>query len=629
MIDARVTRQNHKLGSDWLFITIIVFLSIIIYANTLWNGFVYDDMGEIVNNQWVRQFNNLFSACHRYRISETFTIWLDYKLWDHSAVGYHFTSLLFHILVSVGVYFLANLILKNRLSAFFTGALFATHPVHTEAVSVISHRQELLAMLFMLISLILYIKGRSFDKTKRKKTWFFIILSLISYFFAMTAKEVAIILPVLIFLYDCFFHSNSSIRNWKLEIRNSAKYYIPYLVIFGLFFLFSITGPRWRFSYAGFNVVSLGHSLSGGRSYASILLTQLKGFSEYLRLLFYPNRLSIDYYFPIRATLFQPSTILGLILLFGLLALMIILFKKSKIISFGMAWFFINLLPVANIIPKTFFVAERYLYIPSFGFCLIVGFTLWQLVIRKSLKIWGIILFGLIISFYSVRTIMRNFDFKSEYTLWSKTLKDNPMSSTGYNNLGAALLDSGEIERSIEQFRKAIELVPTYAKSYYNLGIAFLNIERYDEAIDNLSSSIRYDPKSYESYIALGTVYQKLGKHSEAIEEFKIALTINEDANIHHALGISFQNVNRFDDARQEFERAIAINPDLGEAHNDLGIEYGRKGLFDEAIQEFNIAIMKMANPVPAYHNLGLIYQKKGELEPAIEAFQKAKDLSK
>ncbi len=629
MIDSRVTIQNHKLGSHWLFITIIVFLSVIIYANTLWNGFVYDDMGEIVNNQWVRQFNNLFSACHRYRISETFTFWINYKLWDLSAAGYHFTSLLFHVLVSVGVYFLANLILKNRLSAFFTGVLFAVHPVHTEAVSVISHRQELLAMLFIIISLILYIKGRSFDETKRKRTWFLITLSLISYFFAMAAKEVAIILPALIFLYDRFFLSNSLNRNWKLDIRNSIKYYIPYIIIFGLFFLFSITGPRWRFSYAGFNVVSLGHSLSGGRSYTSILLTQLKGFSEYLRLLFYPNRLLIDYYFPIHATLFQPSTILGLILLIGLLFLMIILFKKNKIISFGMAWFFINLLPVANIIPKTFFVAARYLYIPSFGFCLIVGFILGQLVIRKSLRIWGIILFGLIISFYSVRTIMRNFDFKSEYSLWSKTLKDNPMSATGYNNLGAALLNSGDIEQSIEQFRKAIELVPTYAKSYYNLGIACLNMGSYDEAIDNLSYSIRYDPKSYESYIALGTVYQNLGKHLEAIEEFKIALTLNEDAKLHHALGISLQNINQFDDALQEFKRAIAINPDLGEAHNALGIEYGRKGLFDEAIQEFNIAIMKMANPAPAYHNLGLIYQKKGELEKAKQVFQKAKNLAK
>ena len=624
-------RFQSKAGKiHWLFIILTVFLTLVIYSNTLSNGFVYDDMGEIVGNQWVRQLKNLFSPCHRYRITETFTFYIDYKLWGLSPSGYHFTNLLFHILVSVSIYFLANLILKNPVPAFFTSALFAAHPVHTEAVSVISHRQELLAMLFMIFSLILYIKGRtaqSLDRARRKRTWVFIALSLSFYFLAMAAKEVAIILPALLFFYDFYFQKDSLLRNKKLQIRNSAKWYIPYFILLGLFVLFSITGPRWRFSYPGFNVVSLGHSLSGGRPYFSILVTQLRGFSEYLRLLFFPNRLSIDYYFPFYKSIFLPSILLSVFLLFVILALTVITFRRFKIISFGIVWFLINLLPVSNIVPKTFFVAERYLYIPSFGFCLIIGFVLWKLILKKSLRILGIIIFGLLIILYSVRTIVRNFDFKSEYTLWSKTLKDNPMSATGYNNLGAALLNSGEIERSIEEFKKAIELVPTYAKSYYNLGIAFLNIGRYDEAIDNLSTSIHYDSKSYESYVALGSAYQKVGKHSEAIDEFEKALKLNEDANLRHATGISYRNAGKYDEALEEFKKAITLNPDLGEAHNDLGVEYGRKGLYDEAIREFNIAIIKMSNPVPAYHNLGLAYQKKGEQDKAIQAFQKAADL--
>lgn len=625
MIDPWVTTQNHRLGSQWLFITIIVLLSIIIYTNTLWNGFVYDDMDEIVNNQWVKQFNSIIEPCHRYRITETSTFYLNYKLGGPAPSGFHLTNLLFHILVSVSVYFLGWLLLKNPLPAFFAGALFATHPVHTEAVSIISNRQELLMMLFLLLSLILYIKVReseSLGKTRRPKIWVFFGLSLIFYFLATAAKEVAIILPVLLFLYDFYF-----LRNSKLGIRNSLKWYIPYFIIAGLFVLFSISGPRWHFSYPGLNVVSLGHSLSAGRSYASILVTQLRGFSEYLRLLFYPDRLSADYYFPIYQSIIKPNIIFAILLLVSSFVFTVILFRRFKVISFGLAWFLINLLPVANILPKTFFVAERYLYIPSFGFCLAIGFLFWQMINRKPLRILGIILFDVVIMFYSGRTMVRNTDLKSEQTLWSKTLMVNPMSVPAHANLGAALLNEGRLEESINESRKAIAINPSYTKPYYNLGIALLKLERYQEAIDNLSSAIRSDPKSYESHIALGAVFQKTGKHSEAIEEFKKALTLNGDANLHHALGISYQATGEYDEAIKEFRLAITINPNLGEAHNDLGVEYGRKGLYDEAIKEFNEAIAKMVNPAQAYHNLGLAYQKKGEPDKAIEAFQKTKNL--
>ena len=120
MIDPRVTTQNQRLGSHWLFISIIVLLSLIIYANTLWNGFVYDDMDEIVNNQWVKQFNSRIEPCHRYRITETSTFYLNYKLGGPAAFGFHLTNLLFHLLVWSASICSPGLLLKNQLPAFFS-----------------------------------------------------------------------------------------------------------------------------------------------------------------------------------------------------------------------------------------------------------------------------------------------------------------------------------------------------------------------------------------------------------------------------------------------------------------------------------------------------------------------------
>jgi tetratricopeptide (TPR) repeat protein len=593
-----------------LFIFIIVVLAVIVYANTLRNGFVYDDSWEIVDNNWIRHFSSLFSECHRYRLTETFTLFVDYKLWGLNPSGFHLTSLLFHILTSVAVYALVYSILKEKWSAFFTGFLFVTYPVHTEAVSIISHRQEILAMLFMLLGLIFYIKQKG-----RTSHWS-LAISMIFFACALGAKEAAFIFPFLLLLYDLYFD----------KTRIKFKHYLPYILLLGLFLIvFSIPSPRWNFKISGFDTVSFGHSLSGNRPYYSIILTQLKGFSQYIKLSIFPHPLNIDYYFPVYTSLFQDSIYLSLLLLLLIIFLCIITYQKYKIISFGIAWFLINLLPVSNILPKTFFVAERYLYIPSFGFCLILAWILAKGLNKKRTRIISIVVLGLIIIFYSIRAIQRNFDFKSDYTLWSQTIKDNPKSVHGHNNVGIGLLESGKTEQAIKEFELAIQLAPTFAKPYYNLGIVCEKLGNYEKAIDNLNTSLKLDVNLAESHAALGTIYQKLGKYDLVIENLEKAVLdskLSDDASLHYTLGTGYRDAGRYDKAQNQFKKAINLYPKYGEAHNDLGIELGRIGQYDEAIKELTAAISLISNPAQAYYNLATVYIKKGEYQNAINALK-------
>jgi len=593
-----------------LFILIIVVLSCIAYCNTLKNGFVYDDKFEIVDNVWIRSFKNLFSECHRYRLTETLTLFVDYKLWGLKPLGFHFTSLLFHILTSAAIYAFAYLVQKEKKAAFLTGILFATHPIHTEAVSVIAHRQEILVMLAMTLGLIFYIKQ------KRANNYWFLVVSCIFFALSLGAKEVAFVFPLLLLLYAIYFEKE------KPEI----KHYLPYLILFGIFLLlFSIPSPRWNFKISGIDAVSFGHSLSGNRTYLSILLTQLKGFAQYVKLLILPHPLNIDYYFLNYTSIFQNAIFLSLLLLLLLIFLTIITYKRNKIISFGIAWSLINLLPVSNILPKTFFVAERYLYIPSFGFCLILGWLLSQGISKKSLKIPSMIILGIIITLYSYKTIERNFDFRSEYTLGAATLKNNPQSVHGHNNLGIGLLESGKTQEAIKEFETTIQLAPTFAKPYYNLGITFYRLGDYKNATENLKTSIKFDPKSAESHAALGIIYQKLGQCDLAVKNIQIALNdcqLGQDASLHYSLGTAYRDVGRFDEAIVEFKKTVELNPNLGEAHNDLGIEYGKKSLYDDAIIEFGKAISLINQPSQVYYNLGFAYMKKADYTKAIQVFQ-------
>jgi len=601
-------RTNNR--THLLFILIIVVLTIIVYANTLKNGFVYDDAWEIVNNNWVKNFQEIFSSCHRYRLTEIFTLFTDYKIWGLNPFGFHLTNLLLHSLTSVAVFLLAYSILHKKWASFIIATLFAVHPIHTEAVSIISHRQEILVMLFIALGLIFFIKQ------KTSNNYFPLAISCLFFALALGAKEVAFIFPFLLLLYDLYF------ENKKPKI----KYYIPYLAVLGLFLiLFSIPSPRWNFKISGFDTVSFGHALSGNRTYASILLTQLKGFTRYVKLLFFPHPLSIDYYFPTYTSIFQDRLILSLLLLLFVVFLAVITYRRYKVISFGIAWFLINLLPVSNILPKTYFVAERYLYIPSFGFCLLLGWILAEGLSKKKTKIISAIIFGLIITFYSIKTVQRNFDFRSEYTLWSETLKRNPKSVHGYNNVGVGFLEKGDVKEAIKNFESAIELAPTFTKTYYNLGIALYEAGDYVKAVENLKTSISLDPKSGESYAALGTVYQKMGQSFLAISNFRTAIQdygLKQDASLHYSLGIAYRDVGRVDDAIGEFRKAISLNPKLSEVHNDLGIEYGKKGLYDEAIREFEIAVNPIINSPQIYYNLGFAYTKKGEYNKAVQSFQ-------
>ncbi len=601
--------QTNK-RQDFLFVLIIIVLTIIVYINTLKNGYVYDDSWEIVNNNWISNFKNLFSECHRYRITETITLFTDYKIWGLNPLGFHLTNLLFHISVTIGVYFLTYSILKEKWTSFFTAILYATHPIHTEAVSIIAHRQELLAMLFMLLGLIFYIKQ------KTANNYLFSIISCIFFAISLGAKEVAFVFPLLLLLYDIYFGKE------KLKIKN----YLPFLIVFGIFLvLFSIPSPRWNFKISGFDAVSFGHALSGNRTYASILVTQLKGFALYLKLLIFPHPLNIDYYFPIYNSILHDGFLIYLMLFLLIIFLAVITYKRYKTISFGLAWFLINLLPVLNILPKTYFVAERYLYIPSFGFCLIVGWLFYKGILKKSTKMLSIAIFILITAFYSYKTIQRNYDFKSEYTLWSATIKHNPKSVHGHNNLGVGLLESGKAEQAIKEFKTSIQLAPTFAKAYYNLGIAYSELKHCDKSIEYLNTAIKSDSQNNESYAALGTIYQNIGQYDSAIRNFEIAVRyskLKDDASLHYTLGTAYRDAGQQDNAINQFKKAIELKSNFGEAHNDLGIEYGKKGLYDDAIREFEIAVQVLKEPAQVYYNLALAYIQKQDYPNAIKSLE-------
>ena len=209
-------------GNKWALI-FIVFFTALVYSNSLKNSFIWDDHTVIVNNNFVKSWNNLPRLFNRtyltkdsdmeylgkkdigsgeftYRPVVTFTYFLDYSFWKLNPFGYHFTNLILHILNAGLLFVLISLIAGNWVVALLASLFFALHPANTEAVNVISFREDLLAFLFYVSALIFYIKSRG-EEAGRRRIYFY-LSSLLSFGLALFSKEMSVTFPVILLGYD-------------------------------------------------------------------------------------------------------------------------------------------------------------------------------------------------------------------------------------------------------------------------------------------------------------------------------------------------------------------------------------------------------------------------------------------
>lgn len=272
-------------------------------------------------------------------------------------------------------------------------------------------------------------------------------------------------LPVMLILYDLYFTKEDRRR----FLKKNGWYYIPYglaIIMFGLY-LFLVVFP-----------VSSG-SVNLSYHYLANFYTALKAFLIYILLLFFPINLNADHVLPLSVSLFEWKVLISLASLILFLILAVRIYRISKAVSFGMAWFFITLLPLSNLLflLAPHFVAERYLYLPSVGFCLIIAIVIDNimdvekiLLFNQPLKKIAVYVLTIILGAYSGLTIDRNLDWRSEYTLWSKTVRQSPDSSRAHNNLGGVYMNKGLLDEALKEYQEAIELAPWDQKFHYNAG---------------------------------------------------------------------------------------------------------------------------------------------------------------
>lgn len=592
------------LNKNWVNILLITLFSVIVFSNMFTNQFVYDDKDIVVENDFIKDWNNapkIFSSDYfnlsqegTYRPITTLTFFIDYSLWGLNVFGYHLTNLLFHILNAILIYLILSLILKNKVTALVASLLFVLHPVQAEAVNGITFREDLHAFTFFLLALFLYIKHPYQENSKRK---FYYMGSIICFIFALFSKEMAITLPFILVLYDYCFGSRqkrSEIinRNSRLQsafVMSLKQSYIPFFLVGALYML-------GRF-YLFYDPSGLA-KYPGGGFHLAMLITMSRVIVYYIKLLFLPINLCVDYIFPISRSIFEPSVLISIAVLVVVLITAFKINKHSKEISFSIFYFFLTLLPVSSIIPFGNIMAERFLYFPSLGFCMFLAVIIMKLMNVSHLRYLRkfVVLFLILILFgYSVRTMKRNTDWKDDLTLWSRTVETPFISPRAFSNLGIAYMGKGFYDEAISQFEKAVQMDPTFEIGYYNLGVAYTGKGQYEEALAKYQKVLQIDPDHAQTHFKLGSIYERRGAFNPAMEEYK---------------------------------KAIESKPDYAEAHFNLGLLYGKKGMFIQAAESFNEAIRSKPSYIKPYIYLGLMHKATKQYDTAIQIFKKALRLS-
>lgn len=639
-------------------IVLLIAIPIIVYINSLQNTFVYDDVFTVTDNYFIRNWGNFSSLFTHdyfkssgevtYRPVVTFSYFIDYSIWHLNPFGFHLANVLLHTVNVLLVYGFISILTKDRALPFLSGILFALHPMLTEAVNGISYREDLLATLFSLGAVLLWFISRNHFR----RYICLYPLSLFSYLLALCSKEIAITLPLIIFLIDWIFGDRGKLKG------NILGYYSGFIAVSCFYLLV-------RFVWLHNPVEE--QLTYPGNSFLVNLLTMPKIVCSYITRLFFPVRFNAEYIIPFTKTPFTPIFLCSVLFLGVIGVICYRCYRYSGFLFFFILWFFATLLPTLNIIPIANIMAERYLYLPFAGFCPILSYILagiWRNARRllpvnrlhgnfkqskiemlysvqhdnevilsdseesdlkfrnfNAVVVAGLIAIPLILC--SLFTITRNKTWKTPLTFWSRAVEDSPKSARAHNNLGMIFHLEGKTDLAISEFQSAvaIESDPEY---HHNLGMAYQQKGLKEKALQEYMQVLAVNPRSAITYNNIGNILVDQGRPDEGILKFKEAIQLKSNYyDAHYNLGLACFRKGLMDESMEAFKRAIHYEPDHAEAHSCLGTVYVNKGLFENAIAEYEETLRLKPDYPTAYKNLGLIYlNHHKDVQKALRLFQ-------
>jgi len=600
---------------------IVFFFGIVLYINTITHQFTQDDAIVIYDNMYTTKgisgLKGLFTkdtffgffkeegkaklvSGGRYRPMTPAMFAFEYELVGKNPWLGHLINILLYGFLCLMVYkLLISMICHKddtegrRFLALSAALIFAAHPLHTEAVANIKGRDEIMSMLGSVLTLFAMLKYIDLRQAK------YLIFACLSFFIALLSKENTITFLAVIPLAIFFFRESG----WKNAVVKSLILWLPTLLFlmirtgilgndFGGTPMELMNNPYLKLVNGAYVPFDLSEKM------ATIICT----LGKYVQLLIFPHPLTHDYY-PRYIDIMHFSdftVILSLLLYVFIIYLAIRGFKTKSIVGFGAGYFLITLSIVSNIVfPIGTNMSERFMFMPSLGFALIMAHLLYKYVYEKMGRQPFLIIMGVLLSLYTIKTITRNFVWESDYKLFTTDVKTSENSAKVLNAAGGALTTEAFKEKdeskkremlaqAIEYLNRAVTVHPTYKNAYLIMGNAYYYLNDYDKAAAAYEKSLNIDPDFKDAETNLAISLRDAGRKAGEVE-------------------------NNLEKSQNLLYRSFQLSPNDTETLRLLGVVNGIRGNHLEAVKYFTKVIQVDPKNATGFLNLSNAYRNSGD----------------
>jgi len=578
----RPLKKNGPISERMLVFGICVFLVEIVwlaFGRTLGFGFVnYDDPRTVYESAEVARGLSAEGVAWAFTHAvighwdplTTLSHMADCQIYGLEPAGHHLTNVLLHAAGTILLFLALREMTGALWRSAFVAALFAIHPLRVESVAWITERKDVLSGVFFMLALGAYARY-----AHGPSAWRYLAVAL-AFALGLLCKSMLVTLPFVLLLLDYWPLGRWADRRglpWPLLIEK-----IPLLLL-------SATSAAIQI-FAASDMITPIQTLSLSARLGNVLVSYV----AYLWKSVWPVNLAVFY--PSPGVWPAAQVLPAAAVLLGLSIIAVAWRRKRPYILTGWLWYLGMLAPVIGVIQVgTQALADRYTYLPQIGLFLLATWTVADL--SASLRHRRLLLgcaAGIVIGGLILLARAQTAYWHDSQTLWNRALACTERNSVAHSNLGAELLESGQVNEAIAHLQKALEIQPLDADAHNNLGNALLLANRVDEAIPHYRSALEIRPDFGSAHANLGRALLKNGQVDEAISHYEKALELQpENPGFQNALAwvlatcpkaASRNGAKAVELARQAY-RLTGDDPAI---LRTLAAAYAQAGRFPEAV---------------------------------------------
>jgi len=556
--------DKHRIANiryDVLICLFLVIATLAVYWQMNYHEFInFDDSSYILQNQLVQKGLTSESISWAFSFTDISywhpLTWLSHML-DCQIYGlipgmHHRTSLIFHIVNSILLFFVLQKMTGALWKSAFVAALFALHPINVESVAWVAERKNLLSTFFWILTMLAYV-----HYTTRPSLYRY-LLTLLLLMLGLMAKPMLVTLPFVLFLLDY----------WPLRRLRHESAFNLILEKVPFFALSAISAYISSLSVQHYKIVVSTELVPMQLRIANALVSYVK----YIEKMIWPKNLAIFYPFPDTLPVWQ---ILGAGLFLASISFLVLInFSKKPYLCMGWLWFLGTLVPVIGLKQAGLWpaMADRWAYVPLIGIFIIIAWGVSELASKWRHKKIGLASAAavLLLMLMTVTWLQVRY-WTNSVSLFKHAFEVTANNFIVHFKLGESLAEQGRTEEAISHYQEVLRLKPCYALAHHNLGCMLADQGRTNEAMNHYIAALKINPKLERTHINLGCILNSKGERGKAIKHYFYALRLNNNsAEAYNNIGVVLALKGKFNGAIIFFQNALRIKPDYPQAQKNL-----------------------------------------------------------